>query len=196
LPTLRDRIRPGVQVLFVGINPGVRSALTGHHFAGFSNRFWRLLFESRLVPERVTYEDDDRLPDWGYGITNIVARTTPGIDTLRADEYVGGRTRLLAKVGRYRPNVVALVGVTVFRAMFPEHRGPVALGLQQQRLGDSALFVLPNPSGRNANFSYAEMLAAFRSLRRFLRRDTETQRHRGDVGLSRVSRTRASAEKQ
>jgi len=74
LPKLRDRIKPGVQVVFVGINPGVRSALTGHHFAGFSNRFWKLLFESRLVPERVTYEDDDRLHEWGYGITNIVAR--------------------------------------------------------------------------------------------------------------------------
>src|SRR5258706_6142272 len=93
LPALRDRISPGVEVLFVGINPGVRSALTGHHFAGFSNRFWRLLFESRLVPERITYEDDDRLPGWGYGVTNIVAPATPGIDTVRPDEYAGGRTR-------------------------------------------------------------------------------------------------------
>jgi len=172
LPRLRDRITPGMQVLFVGINPGVRSALTGHHFAGFSNRFWKLLFESRLVPERVTYEDDDRLHEWGYGITNIVARATPGIDTLRPDEYVGGRGRLLAKVRKYRPRVVALVGVTVFRSMFPEHKGPVPLGLQRQMLGDSALFVLPNPSGRNANFSYTEMLAAFKSLKRFVRRAT------------------------
>ena len=165
-----------MQVLFVGINPGVRSALTGHHFAGFSNRFWKLLFESRLVPEPVTYEDDDRLPEWGYGVTNIVARATPGIDTLRPDEYVGGRERLLAKVGKYRPRVVAPVGVTVFRAMFPEHKGPVALGLQRQMLGDSALFVLPNPSGRNANFSHAEMLAAFKSLKRFIRRAVISER--------------------
>jgi len=170
LPKLRDRIKPGVQVVIVGINPGVRSALTGHHFAGFSNRFWKLLFESRLVPERVTYEDDDRLHEWGYGITNIVARATPGIDTLRPDEYVRGRGRLLAKVRKYRPRVVALVGVTVFRSMFPGHKGPVPLGLQRETLGDSALFVLPNPSGRNANFSYTEMLAAFTSLKRFVRR--------------------------
>src|SRR5471032_1500401 len=114
--TLRDRLRPGVQVLFVGINPGMRSAQTGHHFAGFSNRFWKQLFESRLVPERLACEDDDRLPEWGYGVTNIIARATPGIDTLRPDEYVGGRTRLIAKVRRYRPRVVALVGVTVLRA--------------------------------------------------------------------------------
>jgi double-stranded uracil-DNA glycosylase len=153
-------------VLFVGINPGIRSALTGHHFAGFSNRFWTLLYEARLVPEPITYEGDDRLPDWGYGITNIVARPTPGIDTLLPSEYVEGRQRLRRKIRRYEPAVVALVGVTVYRAMFPDRKGPVRLGRQDERIGSSVVFVLPNPSGRNANFSYAEMLDAFRSLRR------------------------------
>jgi len=167
LPPLRDRIQPGVRVLFVGINPGVRSSLTGHHFAGFSNRFWKLLVDARLVPEPITFTDDDRLPEWGYGITNLIRRPTPGIDTLRPEEYVAGRARLRAKILRYRPSVVALVGVTVFRAMFPARRGSVTLGLQEERIGDSAVFVLPNPSGRNANFTYAEMLAAFRKLRRY-----------------------------
>ena len=170
LPPLRDRIRPDVRVLFVGINPGVRSSLTGHHFAGFSNRFWKLLYESRLVPDPITFADDDRLPEWGYGVTNIVPRPTPGIDTLRPEEYVAGRTRLRAKVRRFKPAVVAMVGLTVFRAMFPERKGPVALGLQEEMLGESAVFVLPNPSGRNANYSYAEMLAAFRALRRYIGR--------------------------
>ena len=165
---LRDRIKPGVRVLFVGINPGIRSAETGHHFAGYSNRFWKLLFESGLVPERVTYEDDDRLPSFGFGITNICARATPGIDTLLPAEYLLGRAKLRRKILRYKPEVVAMVGVTVFRAMFPQHKGPVTLGRQQERIGNSAVFVLPNPSGRNANFSYAEMLAAFRLLRRSL----------------------------
>ena len=169
LPPLRDRIRPGVRVLFVGINPGIRSSLTGHLFAGFSNRFWKLLYESRLVPEAISFADDDRLPEWGYGITNIVARPTPGIDTLRPEEYVAGRVRLRRKVQRHRPQVVAMVGVTVFRAMFPERRGPVTLGLQAERVGGSAVFVLPNPSGRNANFSRAEMLASFRALARYIR---------------------------
>jgi double-stranded uracil-DNA glycosylase len=159
-------------VLFVGINPGVRSALTGHHFAGFSNRFWKLLHESALVPERIGYEDDARLPEWGYGITNVVPRPTPGIDSLRREEYISGRATLLRKVRRYRPAVVALVGVTVFRATFPERRGTVALGLQPEQLGPSAVFVLPNPSGRNANFSYAEMLAAYRGLATYARRRT------------------------
>src|SRR5215471_16199842 len=97
LPPLPDRIRPGVRVLFVGINPGVRSSLTGHHFAGFSNRFWKLLYESGLVPEPISYADDGRLPEWGYGITNIVPRPTPGIDTLASHEYIGGRVKLRRK---------------------------------------------------------------------------------------------------
>ncbi len=165
-PPLRDRITPGVRVLFVGINPGVRSAQTGHHFAGFSNRFWKLLFESRLVTEPVTFEDDDRLPAFGLGITNIVPRATPGIDTLAPAEFVAGRLRLRRKILRYRPPIVAMVGVTVFRAMFPERRDVVKLGPQPERIGESEVFVLPNPSGRNANFTHAEMLAAFRALRR------------------------------
>ena len=156
-------------MLFVGINPGVRSALTGHHFAGFSNRFWNLLYESGLVPERVTYQDDDRLPQFGYGITNIVPRPTPGIDTIEPDEYVAGRARLRRKILRYRPAIVAMVGVTVFRAMFPERKDAVKLGIQKERIGDTSVFVLPNPSGRNANFTYAEMLAAFRALKRRVR---------------------------
>jgi TDG/mug DNA glycosylase family protein len=166
-------------VLFVGINPGIRSSLTGHHFAGFSNRFWKLLHASKLVPEPITFTDDDRLSEWGYGITNIVPRPTPGIDTLKPEEYVAGRARLRTKVRRYKPAVVAMVGVTVFRAMFPERdREPpprrfarqrvVRLGLQKERIGESAVFVLPNPSGRNANFTYDEMLAAFRALKRYL----------------------------
>jgi len=166
LPPLRDRIRPGVRVLFVGINPGIRSSLTGHHFAGFSNRFWKLLHESRLVAEPLSCADDVRLPEWGFGITNIVPRPTPGIDTLEPHEYVEGRVRLRRKILRYRPRVVALIGVTVFRAMFPSHKGPVPLGLRPERIGDSAVFVLPNPSGRNANYSYADMLRAFRGLER------------------------------
>src|SRR5205085_12501226 len=89
-PCLIDHIRPGVRVLFVGINPGLRSAATGHHFAGYSNRFWRLLFDSGLVPEPIGHEDDGRLPEWGFGITNLVPRATSGIDTLGAHEYVAG----------------------------------------------------------------------------------------------------------
>lgn len=158
-----------MRVLFVGINPGVRSSLTGHHFAGFSNRFWKLLYESGLVPERIGFEDDRRLPEWGYGITNLVARPTPGIDSLGREEYAEGRVRLIRKVRRYRPPVVALVGITVFRAMFPALRGEVSTGARPERVGVSRVFVLPNPSGRNATMSYGEMLTAYRGLARLAR---------------------------
>jgi TDG/mug DNA glycosylase family protein len=171
LPPLRDRIRPGVRVLFVGINPGVRSALTGHHFAGFSNRFWKLLYESRLVPEPISYEDDDRLPGWGYGITNIVPRPTPGIDTLERQEFVAGRPHPAAEDPAFRPAVVALVGVTVFRALFPERRTRCRWGSSRNGSATRSSSCCRTPSGRNANYSYAEMVAAFRALARFASRN-------------------------
>jgi double-stranded uracil-DNA glycosylase len=168
---LRDRIEPGVRVLFVGINPGIRSAAIGHHFAGYSNRFWKLLYESRLVPEPIGTEDDGRLTEWGFGITNLVPRATPGIDTLQPLEFVNGMRGLRRKVRRFRPEVVALVGVTLARVLL-ERRGAdrIALGLQPEPYEGARVFVLPNPSGRNANFSYQEMLAAFKALRMWLRR--------------------------
>ena len=185
---LRDRIAPDLRVLFVGINPGVRSATTGHHFAGFSNRFWRLLVESRLVPEPITYVDDRRLLEWGLGITNLIARPSPGIDDLRPAEYVDGWKTLDRQIAKYRPATVALVGVTHYRAILPHLPatsasavGPPAgraprparpapvLGLRPETIHGARLFVVPNPSGRNANFSYAEMLAIYRALARYAR---------------------------
>jgi TDG/mug DNA glycosylase family protein len=169
LPLLPDRIRPPVRVLLVGINPGLRSSQVGHHFAGPSNRFWRLLYESRLVPEPIGFADDNRLPEWGFGITNLIPRPTPGIDTLRPEEYVAGARALRRKIRRLRPEVVAFIGVTLFRSVFGRRAGqPVTLGRQEEWLEGARVFVLPNPSGRNANFSYPEMLDAFTRLRRAL----------------------------
>jgi double-stranded uracil-DNA glycosylase len=195
LPRLKDRIRPGVRVLFVGINPGMRSSLTGHHFAGYSNRFWKLLTDSQLVPEPITYVDDDRLPEWGFGITNLVARPTRGIDELTPAEYAAGRSVLERKIRRFAPQVVALVGLTLARALLrdtprlvgtraerpsvavPPAHAPIerrqpaanlATGLQAEQLAGVPVFVLPNPSGRNAHFSYEVMLDAFRGLKRYL----------------------------
>jgi len=163
---LTDRVGPGIRILFVGINPGLRSAATGHHFAGYSNRFWKLLFESNLVPVPLTHQDDWRLPDWGLGLTNIIQRFSAGIDALKPREYVAGRKRLIAIVKRYRPHAVALLGVTIYRTLFPEYRiGRIRLGPQGKTLADCPVFVLPNPSGRNAHYSYRTMLAAFRALR-------------------------------
>ncbi len=154
---------PGLRVLLVGINPGVRSAAIGHHFAGYSNRFWKLLHESGIAPERIGPEDDARLPEWGLGITNLVARMTPGIDTLRPEEYTAGLRVLRRKVRRWKPRVVALVGVSLYRSIFGK-KGAIAVGLQDETFEGARVFVLPNPSGRNANFTYVEMLAAFKAL--------------------------------
>src|SRR5436190_6400462 len=166
---LRDRIRLPVRLLLVGINPGVRSSQLGHHFAGPSNRFWKLLHESRLVTEPIGFADDGRLTEWGFGITNLVPRPTPGIDTLRPDEYIAGARTLRRKIRRLKPEMVAFVGVTLFRSVFGRRTGqPVALGPQAERLEGVRVFVLPNPSGRNANYSYGQMLDAFVRLRRDL----------------------------
>jgi double-stranded uracil-DNA glycosylase len=176
---LRDRVVPGVKVLFVGINPGVRSAVTGHHFAGYSNRFWKLLFESGLVPERVTFADDDRLPEWGFGITNLIARPSPGIDDLKPAEYVEGWRVLRRKIARLEPSIVAFIGVTLYRAVLPLVNDGAGAGRRERRpvlgacpltIHGARVFVLPNPSGRNANFSYDEMLAAYRGLARTVKR--------------------------
>ena len=154
---------PGLRVLLVGINPGARSAAIGHHFAGYSNRFWKLLHESDLVPEPIGPEDDGRLPEWGIGITNLIPRMTPGIDTLRPEEFPAGLRALRRKARRWKPQIVALVGVSLYRSIFGK-KGPIAVGLQDETFEGARVFVLPNPSGRNANFTYAEMLAAFNAL--------------------------------
>jgi TDG/mug DNA glycosylase family protein len=169
LPPLKDRIAPGVRVLFVGINPGIRSALTGHHFAGFSNRFWKLLYESGLAPKPVTYLDDDRMPDWGLGITNLIARATRGVNELAPAEYAAGRAALERKIRRYKPRVVALTGISLARALLPAASTRLELGLHSETLAGVPVFVLPNPSGRNAHFSYAQMLDAFKMLKRHVR---------------------------
>jgi len=163
-----------VRVLLIGINPGVMSALTGHHFAGPTNRFWRLLYESGVVPEPVTHQDDVRLPQWGIGMTNLIARPSPGIDVLKPAEYVEGWRILERKIARFRPEIVAFVGVTMYRALWKVlgHTDPPQIqpGFQKATVHGARTFVLPNPSGRNANFTYAEMLDAFRALRRAMHR--------------------------
>ena len=164
---LRDRVKPGANVLFVGINPGMRSAAIGHHFAGYSNRFWKLLYDAGLIPGRIRAEEDGRLPEWGLGITNLIARMTPGIDTLEPHEYPAGLLKLRRKVRRWKPRVVALVGVSLYRVIFNK-KGPVACGLQEEIFEGARVFVLPNPSGRNANFTYPQMLAAFKALKAFI----------------------------
>jgi TDG/mug DNA glycosylase family protein len=163
---LPDYLAPNLKILFVGINPGLRSAALGHHYAGSSNRFWRLLYEANLVHEQLSYRDDVRLPEWGIGLTNLVPRATAGVDSLTSDDYSAGRLALMRKVKRYRPRLIALLGITLYPVIFPlEPKRPSrSPGLQPVTLHESSVMLLPNPSGRNASYSYQAMLSAFRTL--------------------------------
>jgi TDG/mug DNA glycosylase family protein len=151
----------------VGINPSLTSAAVGHHFAGPGNPFWRLLGAAGLVPEPLTYVDDVRLPEFGLAVTNIVARATRGADELTWAEYVTGRRRLARTIARLHPGVVAFVGPTVYRGFFGKTAGG-GCGPRPERISGARVFVLPNPSGRNAAYpGFRDKLIWYRSLRRY-----------------------------
>ena len=181
---LPDHLAPGLRVLFVGINPGLRSAQTGHHYAGRGNRFWKLVYESGLLPESLDAERDAEVLRWGYGLTNIVGRATSGVAGLNAHDFESGRAELLEKIRRLKPTLVALVGLTVFDRLLPASRRPSGsrrsstrrVGLQHERVHGARIFVLPNPSGRNTHFTYVEMLALYRRLSRLVMRPTNDAR--------------------
>ena len=155
------------RILFVGINPSLRSAEVGHHFAGPGNPFWRLLQAARLVSEPLTYADDVRLPALGLALTNIVPRATRAASELTPDEFRRGRVALARLIARLEPEVVAFVGVTVYRAFFGP-RASGGAGPKPERIGNARVFVVPNPSGLNASYpGFADKLVWFRRLRRF-----------------------------
>ena len=160
-----DLIATGLDLLFCGINPGLFSAATGHHFARPGNRFWRALHDSGLTPSVLRPWEERRLLPLGLGITNLVARATAAADELVPDELRHGRRRLAGKVRRWRPRCVAVLGIGAFRVAFERPRA--AVGLQPETIAGSALWVLPNPSGLNANHQRADLARAFRELRRF-----------------------------
>jgi TDG/mug DNA glycosylase family protein len=163
-----DVICPNLKVLFVGINPGLYSAATGHHFARPGNRFWPTLRAAGFTPKLLSPFDDREMLDHGYGITNIVDRATARADELAPDEFVAGAHILRRKVRRYRPQVVAVVGVGAYRLAFQR---PVArLGLQDEPIEGATLWVLPNTSGLNANYQAAQLKRLFAELRRAVNR--------------------------
>jgi TDG/mug DNA glycosylase family protein len=160
---IRDVIAPGLKVLFVGINPGLYSAATGHHFARPGNRFWPALHLSGFTARQLHPSEQDELPGAGYGITNLVNRATATADELAPEEFVAGRKRLAAKVRRYRPKVLAFLGVGAYCHAFSLKNAPI--GSQPQSFEGAAVWVLPNPSGLNANYQLPALVKLFRSLR-------------------------------
>ena len=161
-----DLIAPGLSVLFVGINPGLYSAATGHHFARPGNRFWPALHGARFTDRLLKPWEEKLLLPNGIGITNLVARATAAAAELTAQELRAGRQRLIRKVRRFRPQRVAVVGIGAYRLAFERPRA--ALGLQPERLETAALWVLPNPSGLNANHQLPDLVKAFQALRDFV----------------------------
>ncbi|WP_091349981.1 G/U mismatch-specific DNA glycosylase [Micromonospora rhizosphaerae] len=160
--TIPDLIAPGLDVLFVGINPGLWSAATGRHFARPGNRFWPALHRGGFTPRQLPPSEQEELLRYGLGITNLVDRASARADELTAEELVAGAESLTAKVERYRPRWVAVVGVTAYRIGFA--RPKAGFGPQPELLGGARLWVLPNPSGLNAHFTPETLGAAFAEL--------------------------------
>ncbi|MGW0503243.1 G/U mismatch-specific DNA glycosylase [Micromonospora sp. NPDC003241] len=160
---LPDVIAPGLDVLFVGINPGLWSAATGWHFARPGNRFWPALHRGGFTPRLMHPSEQDALPGLGLGITNVVARASARADELSAAELVDGARKLTGKVAAYRPRWVAVVGVTAYRIGFA--RPKATFGRQPESLAGAHLWVLPNPSGLNAHYTPQTLGAAFAELR-------------------------------
>jgi TDG/mug DNA glycosylase family protein len=158
---LPDLLRPGLAAVFCGINPGLRSAAAGHHFANPRNDFWRLLHAAGLTPRLLAPAEQRRLLDYGFGLTNAAARTTAGSGDLRRTDFAGASERLERIAADLRPRVIAFVGKEAYRGAFGERPN---LGLQPRRLAETLLFVLPSTSPANAAVPYAERLKWFRKL--------------------------------
>ena len=157
-----DVIAPGLRVLFCGINPGLYSAATGRHFARPGNRFWPALFASGFTPRLFCPADEAELLALGLGITNVVERASAAADELTPDELAAGGRELRAKVGRFGPAWLAVLGVTAYRVAFAAPKAGV--GPQPDRVGRTGVWVLPNPSGLNAHYKPTDLARMFRAL--------------------------------
>jgi double-stranded uracil-DNA glycosylase len=176
-----DVIAPGLEILFCGINPGLYSGAVGHHFARPGNRFWPALHRAGLTPRLLAPAEERELLSLGVGVTNLVARTTASAADLSREELSRGGRMLGRKVRRYRPRCLAILGIEAYRKAFG--RREVEIGPQEERLGDTAVWVLPNPSGLNAHYQLDDLARLFAGLRPSARdrdraRPTGGSRHR------------------
>jgi TDG/mug DNA glycosylase family protein len=161
--TVPDVIAADLRVLFCGINPGLYTAAVGHHFARPGNRFWPALHKSGFTDRLLSPFDEAELLQLGLGVTNVVARATAAAAELTKDDFTKGGRRLRAKVLRYRPRFVAVLGVGAYREAFAKPKA--VIGEQEARIHAARVWVLPNPSGLNANYQLPELVRLFRELR-------------------------------
>ena len=156
-------LAPGLRVLFCGINPGLYTAAVGKHFARPGNRFWPALHAAGFTDRLLSPFEEHELLTHGYGITNVVERATATAAELSPEEYIEGGRRLEAQVRRYRPLFLAVLGVGAYRTAFD--RPKAKLGLQAEAIGETRVWVLPNPSGLNAHYQAGELARLFSELR-------------------------------
>ncbi len=161
--TLDDLIKPNLRVLFVGINPGLYTAAIGHHFGRPGNRFWKVLHLAGFTARELSPFEEQELLSCGYGITNVVARATARADELVAEELRRGAEKLIRKIKRYSPRTVAFAGMQAYRRAF--HQPHAEVGAQTHRIGDSSVWLLPNPSGLQAHYDLDAMVELYTQLR-------------------------------
>ncbi|MEW5914821.1 MAG: G/U mismatch-specific DNA glycosylase [Gemmatimonadota bacterium] len=164
--TVPDVIAPGLDVLFCGINPGLYSAATRQHFARPGNRFWPALHRSGFTPRQFAPSEAKLLLPLGYGMTMMVRRGTATAAELSDEEFKAGGRALVRKIRKYKPGVLAVLGVGAYRAAFDRRAAP--LGLQKETVDGTPIWLLPNPSGLNANYQLGDLVALFSDLRRFV----------------------------
>lgn len=161
--SLPDLLAPGLLAVFCGINPGLRAAACGHHFAGHGNRFWRTLHLAGFTDRELPPEQCAELLSYRFGLTTVVSRATAGASELSRLEYVDAALPLAQKLERHRPACIAFLGKAAYAAMTQQRH--VRWGEQRQRIGPSRVWLLPNPSGRNRAFSLGDLVEAYRALR-------------------------------
>ena len=161
--SIPDLIRPDLKILFCGINPGLYSGATGLHFARPGNRFWPALHRATFTKRLLAPWENEELLDAGYGVTNLVMRTTATAAELDDEEYRAGRRALARKIRKYSPRWVAILGLGAYRTGFG--RPDATIGRQIEKLGSAGLWVLPNPSGLNANYQLPKLIEMFDELR-------------------------------
>jgi TDG/mug DNA glycosylase family protein len=161
--TVPDLIAPRLKVLFCGINPGLYSGATGHHFARPGNRFWPALYAAGFTKRQLLPFEEHELLENGYGITNVVERTSAAAAELSEEELREGGKHLARKVKKYQPRFLAVLGIGAYRTAF--HHPKASLGRQPEAIGSTNIWVLPNPSGLNAHYQLKELAEMFRQLR-------------------------------
>ena len=161
--SISDVIAPDLKVLFCGINPGLYSGATGHHFAKPGNRFWKVLFSAGFTERLLAPSEKHELLKNGYGITNVVARTTARADELSNEEIIEGGARLVKKIKKFKPQTLAVLGIGAYRTAFNQPKA--RLGLQDEKIGTTRIWVLPNPSGLNAHYQLNDLAKLFSELK-------------------------------